>query len=520
MRKKRLLYKVIPLLLCLLLLLASPIASAASQNSLPSTRVLLMYDSLAIGTVKEGNIEALQRVLASLGVQVTRMSYDKYEAGTLSTFQKVIAVRNADDLGELPESFNKDMNAYDGDYMHIGAGLPSNVLQALNVQLKQEDQDTVRLSIGQLSQSSINVNGISYITKFMGTTYGNIYSEKEKTSYPFSVMNGKYAYIPYMVKGDLSEQAPSYVLKDWLSLKSTSHFYVMINDIYPFSDLNLLKELADRLYNAGIPFLASVQPVLSNLDYPSTQRYLETLKQVQSHNGSIIINAPVVVSNTSQEATLMNSQMSTFLDLLASEGIAPLGTSSEMYWIYDKHYTANGMSFFDSSIVWPNQRILYHAESDTSSVFASSMYTMKATDFNKYTTATRMLDPLPMDTAIVYPFPEKREELDATVDALISNWTTFTDYANESHTVRTKTNEMTSVNGLLQINGENIALNNNIENIDSEHTYVQEDKISLTTLFSIQNNILIGLILSTLLIFAAFLIIGYRLYRRKFTHQG
>lgn len=520
MRKKRILHAVIQFLLCMLILFPGPIASAASQSSPPSTHVLLLYDSLAMGTGKEGNIEALQRVLASLGVQVTRISFDKYEAGKLSTFQKVIVIRNADDLRELPESFNKDMNVYDGDYMHIGAGLPSNVRQALNVQLKQEDQDTVRLSIGQLSQGSINVNGISYITKFMGTTYGSFYSEKEKTSYPFSVTNGKYAYIPYMVKGDLSEQAPAYVLKDWLGLKSSSHFYVMITDIYPFSDLNLLKELADRLYNAGIPFLASVQPVLSNLDYPSTQRYLETLKQVQSHNGSIIINAPVVVSNTSQEVTLMNSQMSTFLDVLANEGIAPLGISSELYWSYDKHYIANGMSFFDSSIVLANQRILYHAESDTSSVFASSMYTMKATDFSTYTTATRMLDPLPMDTAIVYPFPEKREELEATLDALISNWTTFTDYANEPHTVRTKVNEMKSANGILQINGKNIAMNNNMANIDSEHTYVQEDKISLTTLFSIQNNILIGLILSTLLIFAAFLIIGYRLYRRKFTHQG
>ena len=93
------------------------------------------------------------------------------------------------------------------------------------------------------------------------------------------------------------------------------------------------------------------------------------------------------------------------------------------------------------------------------------------------------------------------------------------DYKNEEHSVRTVKNELTSHNGHLQINGQAIALNNTIAEIDSDHAYVQEVKKSFTTLFSVQNNIFIVLILVTLLIFMVFLIIGYRMYKRKFTHQ-
>lgn len=506
------------LLSCLLLTLYYPRAISAGQTE--KTSVLLMYDSLAIGTPKEGNIEAIQRILASFGAQVTLTSYDRYEEGTLLKFDKVITIRNADDVTQIPEFFNQDMNEYDGEYMHIGNGLPANIRKEMNIEDQLLDQDTIRLVIGQFSQNSIKANSISYITKFVGTSYGQITSEKRKTNSPYGVLYGKFAYIPYMVKGNLSEQAIAYVLKDWLSVKTPSHNYVLYNEIYPFSDLDLLNEMADRMYEAGIPFIVSVQPVLNNLDFPAMQRYLEALKHVQSRNGSLIVNAPVVNSTISQDITVLKSQMSSFLNALAGYGIVPMGVGTELYWAYDQHYTGNGLSFFDSGIFFPNNRLMYRAQTATSSVFTSSMYTMKAEEISKYNISTKMLDPLPMNTAFVYPFPVDRKALEATMDTLLSSWTTFADFKNEPHTVRTETNEMTSRSGHLQINGQAIFLNNNIVEIDSDHAYVQEVKKSFTTLFSVQNNIFIVLILTTLLIFIVFLIIGYRLYKRKFTHHG
>jgi uncharacterized protein YdaL len=506
--------------ICLFLAIAFFVPKVSAESSPTTPHVLLVYDSLALGTEREGNIYALERILAAFGAQVTVISYDKYEAGTLDNYQKVITIGNADDIPVLPANFTRDMNAYNGENMHIGHGLPTNMQKALAIEELEANQDTVRLAMGDFSQSSISVSNMSYITKSQGKTYGQITSEKQKASFPYGVIQGKNAYIPYMVKGNLSEQAAAYVMKDWLSVTTPSQYYLLLNEINPFSDLEMLNETADRLYEAGIPFIASVQPILNKLDYPATQRYLESLKHLQSRNGSIVVNTPVVASTISQDITVLKTQMSAFLDALAQYNILPTAVGTEMYWTYDQHYSTNGLAFFDSGILFPNKRLMYRAQTNTSSVFTSPVYTIQADELDKFTVGTKILKPFPMNTAIVYPFPEDRIALEAMLDKMISNWTTFADYKNEFHQVRTGKNEMSSRSGHLQINGKAIILNNNFQEIDSEHTYVEETKASLTTLFSVQNKIFIILILSTLLVFMAFLIIGYRMYRRKFIISG
>lgn len=508
----------IVLVVNLLIVLCFPKVTSATQDE--NAPVLIVYDSLGVGTPFEGNIDALQRILASLNAQVTITSYDKYEAGTLSKFSKVINMSNMEDVSHSPEMFKRDMNSYSGDYMHIGYQLPQRVQQEMGIEIYKQATDIVNISIDQLTQAAINVTNISYTTKFNGTSYGTIGSENRKASYPYGVIQGKNAYIPYMLKGNLSELAASFVLKDWLHVTRTGQNYVLFNEIYPFSDLDLLNEAADRLYNAGIPFIASVQPVFSNFQFPAMQRYLETLKHLQSRNGSIVVNAPVVASTISPDIAGLKTQLSSFLDALAEYEIVPLGIGSELYWTYDQHYSEFGLSIFDSGILYDNQNIRYHTQRNYSSVFQSAMYTMKGKDLNKYAKSTRSLQSLPMNTAFVYPFPTDRQQMEGILDTLLTSWTTFADYKSEEHSVRTVKNELTSRSGHLQINGHAIALNNTIAEVDSDHDYVQEVKKSFTTLFSVQNNIFIVLILVTLLIFMVFLIIGYRMYKRKFTHQG
>jgi uncharacterized protein YdaL len=505
------------LLVNILIFISFPKITSATQSE--TAPVLVVYDSLANGTPFEGNIDAVQRILASLNAQVTITSYDKYEAGMFAKFNKVINISNLEDVAHAPEIFDRDMKSYFGDYMHIGYQLPQYVQQEMGIEVQKQATDTLKISIGQFTQASIIATNISYSTKFNGTSYGTIFSENRKASYPYGVIHGKNAYIPYMVKGNLSELAASFVLKDWLHVTSTGKNFVLLNEIYPFSDLDLLNEAADRLYSAGIPFIASVQPVFSNFQFPAMQRYLETLKHIQSRNGSIVVNAPVVASTISPDIAGLKAQLSSFLDALAEYEIVPLGIGSELYWTYDQHYSESGLSIFDSGIIYDNRNIRYHTQRNNSSVFNSAMYTIKGKDLNKYLNSNKSLNSLPMNTAFVYPFPIDRQEMEETLDNLLSSWTTFADYKNEEHSVRTEKNELTSHSGHLQINGHPIALNNTIAEIDSDHTYVQEVKKSFTTLFSVQNNIFIVLILTTLLIFMVFLIIGYRMYKRKFTHQ-
>ncbi|UJF36087.1 hypothetical protein [Paenibacillus hexagrammi] len=513
---------IVGMVLCLCLCLGTPLSKvwAADEDpvSTQDSAILLMYDSMGVGTPEEGNIEALERVLAAFGAQVTVTSFDSYEAGTLAKYKKVIAVRNAADLTMLPEQYEEDFAAYHGAYMHIGAHLPEASRQQLQLEEDQTVNDTINLTIGQLSQSSVPVQNMSYITNYSGTSYGSVTSEALGRSVPFGIMNGNVAYIPYMVKGNVSELGISYVLKDWLGITSATHQYVVFHDIYPFSDLDMLSDMADKLYDAGIPFIVSVQPVLSHLDYPSMTRYLETLKHVQSRNGSIVVNAPVVASTITQDMTVLKSEMSAFLDALAGYGVVPLGIGTELYWTFDQHYAADGLTFFDSGIVFPNERVLARNPSNTSRAFATSIYTIGEADLELYTKDQQIRNPLPMNTAVVYAFPTDKKGLQVLMDKLQSDWTAYSDYKNETHRVQTDTNKMESKSGHLSVNGQSIQMNDAMQDVSAEHVYVDEGKKSLTTLFSVQNNIFIVLILSTLLIFVAFLIIGYRLYKRKYTN--
>lgn len=161
---------------------------------------------------------------------------------------------------------------------------------------------------------------------------------------------GNDTYAPYFEQGNISTLGMAYVLKDWLHITAAApKMYLAIKEIYPFSDLRLLAETGERLYQLGIPFLASVRPVFSNTDYPAMQRYLVAMKSVQSSNGSILVNAPVVMPTISSGDHTLKGKMNDFINLLAENGLGPLGVGAEMHWSYDKEYSEAGMSFL---ILW------------------------------------------------------------------------------------------------------------------------------------------------------------------------
>ncbi|WP_159881438.1 hypothetical protein [Paenibacillus puerhi] len=511
------------LLLSLCFLLASPglnVKAAGAAAEQPSSQVLVIYDSLSIGTPTEGNVEALQRLLASFGTQVTLSSFDKYEPGALQRYDHVIAVRNAGDLTELPGAYVRDFEAYQGRYLHIGAHLPQQAVQALELQEERGTRDRFRLAIGQLSEASLPVENLPSIVRYAGKGYGNWSSGSRSGTTPYGILNGRHAYVPYMQKGNLSELGIAYLLADWLEVRAPSGYYAVFKEIYPFSDLQLLRRLADRLYESGIPFVASVRPILDNFDYPAAQRYLETLKYVQSRNGSLVVDAPFVASTISQDITTLNKELASFVDALADYGIAPLGIGAEMYWSYDEHYASKGLAFFDSVVMFPNERIMHRAPTSTSKTFASTLYTLKAGELERFDQSIKAIEPLPMNTAFVFELPEGEEQLEATIQALQGDWKTFSDYKSMVHVVRTDKHEIRSAAGLLQINGRTLVLNKDFAQIESDHTYIEEGERSFDALFTIQNNIFIVLITTTLLIFGIFLVIGYRLYKRKYTHPG
>jgi len=111
-----------------LLLPATPVQSAASPQ-----QVLLLYDSLAKGTSKDGNVTELQRLLAAYSTKVTLRSLDQYEQGMLKNYSRVIMVRNEADISITNKSYIEDWEHYQGQYLHIGYNPPASLTNALQL---------------------------------------------------------------------------------------------------------------------------------------------------------------------------------------------------------------------------------------------------------------------------------------------------------------------------------------------------------------------------------------------------
>lgn len=92
----------------------------------------------------------------------------------------------------------------------------------------------------------------------------------------------------------------------------------------------------------------------------------------------------------------------------------------------------------------------------------------------------------------------------------------FADYKQEEHQVVTDQNTISSLDGMISINGQPLSLDYTPETVDSDYRYTEEQQKSFTRLFNIQNQFFIVVIMISLLLFGGLLMIGYRLYRRKF----
>jgi uncharacterized protein YdaL len=487
--------------------------SVQAANSPSFDSVLIVYDSLGIGTKEEGNVEALKRLLAAFRVEVTTESIDSYTAGSLSNYSKLIEVHNRSDLVREGSQYLTDLQSYQGDILYIGGKPQDKLVHSLGLQAKAMEK-VADFSIGGFVEKSLRLSSVFDTNEPGVQRYGVLKSQD--TSYPYGIRKGPYAYVPFMEKDMLSEIAVTYVLKDWLLQGQENHYYLVFKEIYPFSDLQLLERMSDELYEAGIPFIVSVHPVFNNTDYPAMKRYINTLKYVQSRNGTVLVEAPFVATAQDRGYNSLYSQMEHFIDVLAEEGVVPLGMGAEMFWTYDDHLVKEGMTFFNSVILFPDMHPIYKARRNRSEAFSSSIYSVNPAFLQRYIADDRLIKPLPMDTAFTYDFVQNESELESLVQGLKNSWITFEDYKKEAHNIKTETNELKSDRGSLVVNGVHLGIQTSHVETSSDYEYKKHEQKSFETWFTVQNKFFIIVIFITLFVFSGFLIIGYRMYKRKY----
>ncbi|WP_379156643.1 hypothetical protein [Paenibacillus sp. sgz5001063] len=519
MNRQRISSLLLPLIVTVLLLLsAAPQAHSQSvQEAYTPQKVLLLYDSLGKGTVREGNISELQRLLSAFGSQVTLLSLDRYGKGTMDAFPWVITVINAEDIPPGNRAYLEDVEHYQGQILHVGYHPPARLLQVLQLKTGIVDEDLAGLTVGPFTGSNLQVKDMPYIAAVNAErTYGSFVLKSSGRKLPYAATAGSYTYVPYLEQGNASVVGMAYVLRDWLESKTASQTYLVLKEIYPFSDLSLLEETADRLYEEGIPFIASIRPVFSNTDFPAMLRYLAALKEVQAKNGSILVNAPVIMPSINSSDHTLAEKMGGFVDLLVKNGIAPLGIGADLYWTYDKEYAEAGMGFFDSTVLFPDENVLYMNQTNVSKVLASSLYSLKPEFLQGLSHPTKAMPQLPLGTAVTADLPEDEAGLNRLLQTLEEEWISFADYKQGAHKTVTNKNTIVSADGVVSVNGVSLNIGYTPEAVSGDYQYKEAQVRSFTKLFSVQSKFFIVVIIIALLLFGGLMAIGYRLYRRKY----
>ncbi|MFP4976450.1 hypothetical protein ACE6ED_13685 [Paenibacillus sp. CN-4] len=446
--------------LLLLLPLTSVQAETADRTGPP--QVLLLYDSKGIGTANEGGLAALERLLAAYGASVTRRSLDAYEPGMLDQYTRVIHVTNLPELQTDHPAYETDAKEYRGSMLEIG-GSPA--------------------ARGTKADAGTEAG----VTRLAGLPLD-----------PASAL------------------AAGETLREWLGIDRRGEAYLLFKEVYPFSDLELLKKLADRLYDSGTPFLVSIRPVFTNTDFPAMQRYLDALAYVQSRNGSILVNVPVVMPSINSQDQSLGPKMEQFTLLLEQEGIIPLGVGAEMYWTYDAHYAGPGLQYFDSAVLFPDEKPMPMQPVDVSAVFRSSLYSITPDELDELPGGGDRLLEFPMDTAVTLDFVQDESQLDAVLERIHSYWLDYADYKQSAHEVRAGGRTAGSSAGLLYLDGEPQNPGYVSKVPDTDFAYEAEVQKSFAHLFKAQNQFFIIVIAVSLVVFGGLMIIGYRLYRKKY----
>ncbi len=233
------------------------------------------------------------------------------------------------------------------------------------------------LHIGQL-RSSVHFNEQTHlITQYTGTAVGELVFPL-RGSFPYGVIQASAAYVPNFVADELQPLALGLIVRQLLGSSEQGRLFLLIDDVYPFSDLGMLCHMADKLYARGYPFTVSAMPVYENLSYPAYLRYTQVLRYVQSRGGAVVMHDPIVRS-----------------------------AESEVENIEDRLHRARE-AFEQQGIVLANGIV--------------SPYPLSLNAFSNLSSTADTFGPLPMDVEVILPLAKTPGEFDQTLQLISDKW--------------------------------------------------------------------------------------------------
>lgn len=300
------------IILAVSLLLCFCIPVLAAEETSPPGDVLLVYEIPDL-------VDVTENILTAFDKTVDTVSIEEYKKEQLVDYRYVVLLTPLPmkDIGTgtkvlcIGEDFDIPGVTTEKNY---GAGLEitaKNFYQYLNY-----------------------IEEFSVITEFQGQGFGKIDMSFER-EYPFGIKNQNIYYVPYIDENNISTFALGEMLPDFFDSRYQGGIYVILEDVFAFSDLDMLCKTADELYLANIPFIVKVMPLYSNTDLDAFARYAQALRYVESRNGAVVMTPAIVNGKAEKEEILEMTNLAA--DALVEEGVTVL-PSIEGFYFVDMEY--------------------------------------------------------------------------------------------------------------------------------------------------------------------------------------
>lgn len=108
--------------------------------------------------------------------------------------------------------------------------------------------------------------------------------------------------------------------------------YIVLDQVYPFTDPYRLNEIVCALVEKRMPFVISVMPVYQNADYPAMTQFCEVLRYAQANGGAVILHAPIIQNGVEKDELVQ--QLTTAMNSYLSQDVYPLALEIPSEWLF------------------------------------------------------------------------------------------------------------------------------------------------------------------------------------------
>ena len=371
---------------------------------------------------------------------------------------------------------------------------------------------TVSVNFNNLVVNSIGIDDLWVIEELPDA--GETTIAVGASRYPFSKTIERITFVPTFIDNPGFTLGLGRILKDWFEMATPAEMTLLVPDIYPFSDLNMVIKTSEAFYASGIPFTLGVVPIDDNLDFPAMARFYQVLRYVQSRNGTIVVHRPSPAT-VSDGSTVLSEKMYAVITNMVANGVYPLGLATGESLFFDEVSRVNPLNYFSSGIILPDPDIADPGQKETwalnSASLGISLDTIASTS-----SLNRNFGNYPMDTTIIMPLPENEAELAAQLTVINDKWLLLTDYKRQNNEWTIGQNTITSSASEIRVNGLPVSLTYDEEPINEEYLYQKPPEYSLEKIFSAGNTFLLTVVGIIIAVFIVIVVFSRRVYLNKF----